>query len=96
MITGICKKMKSCMLLKFGWASQLFGQLILIYCFATSADERLRETLPSEWTAWWSEIIELLEYAALYSPTVAKDLELASLLHNTPGSAALTVQMNTS
>jgi hypothetical protein len=84
MVTGICKKMKSCMLLKFGWSSQLFGQLVLIYCFATSADQRLRDTLPPDWTHWWHEILELLEYSALHSPTIAKDVELARMLHNTP------------
>jgi hypothetical protein len=72
------------MLLKFGWASQLFGQLVLIYCFATSSDQRLRDTLPPDWMHWWNEILELLEYSALHSPTVAKDLEFARFLHNTP------------
>ena len=80
MVTGVCKRMKSCMLLKFGWTSQLFGQLIMIYCFVVHKDTRLRETLPSGWRSWWAEIVELLEYGSMHSPTVAMDLNLANIL----------------
>ncbi|KIW05422.1 uncharacterized protein PV09_03932 [Verruconis gallopava] len=82
MVSGACKMMKSCMLIKFGWVSQLFGQLVTMYCFATSSDHRLRDTLPPGWMQWWEEIIELLEYAAIHSPTAAVDLELARSLQS--------------
>ena len=77
MVMGVCKRMKSAMLLKFGWASQLFGQLIMMFCFAVHGDRRLRETLPEGWREWWKEIVELLEYGAGHSPAVGMDLELA-------------------
>lgn len=80
MVTGICKEMKSIMLLKFGWTSQLFGQLVMMYCFVVHHDIRLVELLPVGWGRWWAEIVELLEYGALHSPTVAMDLKLAKEL----------------
>lgn len=71
------------MLVKFAFCSQLFGLLILIYSFATSQDQRLRETLPPGWIDWWYETVELLEYCALHSPAIAKDMELIHHLHGT-------------
>jgi hypothetical protein len=82
MVTGICKEMKSVMLLKFGWTSQLFGQLVMMYCFVVHHDIRLVELLPVGWRRWWTEIMDLLEYGATHSPTVAMDLRLAKELED--------------
>jgi hypothetical protein len=80
MVTGVCRQMKSVMLLKFGWTSQLWGQLVMMYCFAVSGDERVQGSLPAGWREWWGDIVRLLEESALHSPCVGVDLELARCL----------------
>ncbi|KAJ9645984.1 hypothetical protein H2199_003027 [Coniosporium tulheliwenetii] len=78
--TGICKPMKSCMLLKFGWCCQFFGQFLYFYAVSNSSDPRLREGLPPGWHIWWQEMLGHLDFCAGYSPAIAKDLELVRLL----------------
>ncbi|KAF2838382.1 hypothetical protein M501DRAFT_874138 [Patellaria atrata CBS 101060] len=80
MVTGICKRMKSCQPIKFGWSSQMFGQFLLIYGVIHSPHLRIRQVLSADWQNWWQEMLEHVEYCAKYSPAVAKDLELIRLL----------------
>ncbi|KAL4985202.1 hypothetical protein BDW68DRAFT_147966 [Aspergillus falconensis] len=79
-IHGIFCDMKSCIPIKFAFCSQFFGQILLFYCIAQSPDSRVRSTLPAGWERWNQEMLRFLEDCAVYSPAVAKDLELLRLL----------------
>ncbi|KAI9040224.1 putative C6 finger domain protein [Aspergillus affinis] len=79
-VGGIFRAMKSCIPIKFAFCSQFFGQILLFYCISHSPDPRLRSTLPTGWERWNHEMLRFLEDCALYSPAVAKDLELLRLL----------------
>ncbi|OJJ59978.1 hypothetical protein ASPSYDRAFT_915353 [Aspergillus sydowii CBS 593.65] len=79
-ILGIFRDMKSCIPIKFAFCSQFFGQVLLFYCISHSPDARVRSTLPPGWDQWNQEMLRFLEDCAMYSPAVAKDLELLQLL----------------
>ncbi|KAL4820472.1 hypothetical protein BDW67DRAFT_95579 [Aspergillus spinulosporus] len=79
-VHGIFRDMKSCIPIKFAFCSQFFGQILLFYCIAQSPDARVRGTLPAGWERWNQEMLRFLEDCAVYSPAVAKDLELLRLL----------------
>ncbi|KAL4787309.1 hypothetical protein BJX76DRAFT_19848 [Aspergillus varians] len=80
MILGIFHDMKSCIPIKFAFCSQFFGQILLFYCISQSPDARVRSTLPSGWERWNEEMVRFLEDCAVYSPGVARDLELLKFL----------------
>ncbi|KAL4955341.1 hypothetical protein BDW69DRAFT_193298 [Aspergillus filifer] len=77
---GLFRDMRSCVPIKFAFCSQFFGQILLFYCIANSPDARVRGTLPPGWERWNQDMMRFLEDCALYSPAVAKDLELLRLL----------------
>ncbi|KAL4929860.1 putative C6 finger domain protein [Aspergillus undulatus] len=77
---GMFKEMRSCIPIKFAFCSQFFGQILLFYCISNSPDPRVCGTLPSGWERWNQEMMSFLEDCAIYSPAVAKDLELLRLL----------------
>ncbi|KAL4911033.1 hypothetical protein BDW74DRAFT_142303 [Aspergillus multicolor] len=79
-VHGIFRDMKSCIPIKFAFCSQFFGQVLLFYCIANSPDPRVRSTLPTGWELWNQEMLGFMEHCAVYSPAVAKDLELLQLL----------------
>ncbi|KAL3446396.1 hypothetical protein BJX65DRAFT_279517 [Aspergillus insuetus] len=72
--------MKSCMPMKFHVACQLFGQIILVYCFRHNAEPRLRQVIPPAYPQWCSFALSFLQDAARSSPTLAKDAEIAAVL----------------
>ncbi|KAL4940758.1 hypothetical protein BDV06DRAFT_15640 [Aspergillus oleicola] len=77
---GLFRDMRSCVPIKFAFCSQFFGQILLFYCISNSPDARVRGTLPSGWERWNQDMMRFLEGCAVYSPAVAKDLELLRLL----------------
>ncbi|KAF9894502.1 hypothetical protein FE257_006385 [Aspergillus nanangensis] len=72
--------MKNCMPLKFQISAQLFGQMLVMYCFRRHPDLRLQQALPPEFQPWCTFALEFLQDAASYSPTLAKDAEIATIL----------------
>ncbi|KAL4922899.1 hypothetical protein BDW62DRAFT_171993 [Aspergillus aurantiobrunneus] len=79
-VLGIFREMKSCIPIKFAFCSQFFGQILIFECISQSPDARVRSTLPPGWEQWNQEMLRFLEDCAVYSPAVAKDLELLHLL----------------
>ncbi|KAL4954147.1 hypothetical protein BDW69DRAFT_183827 [Aspergillus filifer] len=79
-IIQVIAVMKSCMPLKFQISSQLFGHLVLVYCFRRNAHSRLQHIVPSRYRAWCAFALGFLQETALSSPTLAKDAEIATIL----------------
>ncbi|KAL4925272.1 Zn(II)2Cys6 transcription factor [Aspergillus undulatus] len=79
-IIKVIAVMKSCMPLKFQISSQLFGHLVLVYCFRQSVDPRLQRVVPSRYRSWCAFALGFLQETALSSPTLAKDAEIATIL----------------
>ncbi|KAL4938447.1 hypothetical protein BDV06DRAFT_231856 [Aspergillus oleicola] len=79
-IIRVIAVMKSCMPLKFQISSQLFGHLVLVYCFRNSVNPRLQQAVPSRYRSWCTFALGFLQETALSSPTLAKDAEIATIL----------------
>ncbi|KAL4922096.1 hypothetical protein BDW62DRAFT_207865 [Aspergillus aurantiobrunneus] len=79
-IIKVIAVMKSCMPLNFQICSQLFGHLVLVYCFRNCVEPRLQQVVPSRYRSWCAFALNFLQEAAVCSPTLAKDAEIATIL----------------
>lgn len=59
---------------------RLFGQILIIFSFKSISTEHGLELLPDGWENWCRFAFDFLRDCSALSPTIAKDVEVASIL----------------
>ncbi|KAI6782151.1 putative C6 finger domain protein [Emericellopsis cladophorae] len=72
--------MKSCMPIRYPFCSQLFGQIVLVYCLRFIDDGALAVVLPDGYQQWTLAILELVKDCAPFSPSLYRDSQIAEMM----------------
>ncbi|EPS35344.1 hypothetical protein H072_11289 [Dactylellina haptotyla CBS 200.50] len=80
-ITGVFERARTAIPIKFGFASQFMGQLLLFKGVEMSSKEEVRDCLPAGWENWVSKLFEYYKEMAPKSPTLARDLYILEALY---------------
>ncbi|EFW98986.1 c6 zinc finger domain containing protein [Grosmannia clavigera kw1407] len=71
-----------CLHLKFFVCTQLFGQLLLLHALESSSVPELPQLVPTNYATWRMLAFRFLEQCAPHSPSIAREYEIVSAVHD--------------